>query len=104
MRQLSPILHLLTAFFSTTSQSPSIATPSIQDLPALPRAFVWRVAEVLASELIGCLLVKRQAGGELLCGVIVETEVFSQEEPACQVQTWVTCCCIFCPPPLLWIN
>ena len=34
-------------------------------------------------ELIGCLLVKRQAGGELLPAVIVETEAYSQEEPAC---------------------
>ena len=34
-------------------------------------------------ELIGCLLVKREAGGKLLWGVIVETEAYSQEEPAC---------------------
>jgi len=27
--------------------------------------------------------VKRQPSGELLCGVIVETEAYSQEEPAC---------------------
>jgi len=27
--------------------------------------------------------VKRQEGGELLWGVIVETEAYSQEEPAC---------------------
>jgi DNA-3-methyladenine glycosylase len=27
--------------------------------------------------------VKRQADGELLWGVIVETEAYSQEEPAC---------------------
>jgi DNA-3-methyladenine glycosylase len=38
---------------------------------------------VVAPELIGCLLVKRQADGELLWGVIVETEAYSQEEPAC---------------------
>jgi len=29
------------------------------------------------------LLVKRQEGGALLWGVIVETEAYSQEEPAC---------------------
>jgi len=33
--------------------------------------------------LIGCLLVKRQPDGELLWGVIVETEAYSQAEPAC---------------------
>jgi DNA-3-methyladenine glycosylase len=38
---------------------------------------------VVAPELIGCLLVKRQAGGALLWGVIVETEAYSQSEPAC---------------------
>jgi DNA-3-methyladenine glycosylase len=38
---------------------------------------------VVAPELIGCLLVKRQTDGDLLWGVIVETEAYSQEEPAC---------------------
>ena len=52
-------------------------------LPALPHAFFARPAEVVAPELIGCLLVKRQEGGELLWGVVVETEAYSQEEPAC---------------------
>jgi len=37
----------------------------------------------VAPELIGCLLVKRQPDGELLWGVIVETEAYSQAEPAC---------------------
>jgi len=53
-------------------------------LPApLSPSFFARPAEVVAPELIGCLLVKRQEGGELLWGVIVETEAYSQEEPAC---------------------
>jgi len=60
-----------------------IATTPIQDLPALPRAFFCRPAEEVAPELVGCLLVKRQAGGELLWGVIVETEAYCQSEPAC---------------------
>jgi len=38
---------------------------------------------VVAPELIGCLLVKRQPKGELLWGVVMETEAYSQEEPAC---------------------
>ena len=37
----------------------------------------------MAPELIGCLLVKREAGGDLLRAVIVETEAYSQSEPAC---------------------
>ena len=37
----------------------------------------------MAPELIGCLLLKRQANGELLWGVIVETEAYCQSDPAC---------------------
>jgi DNA-3-methyladenine glycosylase len=51
--------------------------------PYLPQSFFARPAEVVAPELIGCLLVKRQADGELLWGVIVETEAYSQDDPAC---------------------
>ena len=51
--------------------------------PHLPPSFFARPAEQVAPELIGCLLVKRQAQGALLWGVIVETEAYSQSEPAC---------------------
>ena len=51
-------------------------------LPALPYAFCCRPAEVVAPELIGCKLVKRQTGGSLLWGVVVETEAYSQDDPA----------------------
>ena len=37
----------------------------------------------MGPELIGCRLVKRQGDGSLLWGVIVETEAYSQDEPAC---------------------
>ena len=53
-------------------------------LPApLSPSFFARPAEVVAPELIGCLLVKHQEGGELLWGVLVETEAYSQDDPAC---------------------
>ena len=48
----------------------------------LPQALLARPAEVVAPGLIGCLLVKRQEGGELVWGVIVETEAYCQSEPA----------------------
>ncbi len=38
---------------------------------------------MVGPELVGCRLVRRQPNGELLWGVIVETEAYSQEEPAC---------------------
>jgi DNA-3-methyladenine glycosylase len=49
----------------------------------LPRRFFRRPAECVAPDLIGCRLLRRQASGELLWGVIVETEAYSQAEPAC---------------------
>lgn len=54
-----------------------------KDFPALPHAFFCRPAEEVAPALVGCRLVKRQSDGSLLWGVIVETEAYSQEEPAC---------------------
>ena len=38
---------------------------------------------MVAPELVGCLLVKRLPSGDLLWGVIVETEAYCQSEPAC---------------------
>jgi DNA-3-methyladenine glycosylase len=52
-------------------------------LSALPPAFFRRPAAAVAPELIGCRLVRRRDDGTLLWGVIVETEAYSQEEPAC---------------------
>ncbi|MEA5441732.1 DNA-3-methyladenine glycosylase [Cyanobium gracile] len=49
----------------------------------LPPSFFARPAEVVAPELLGCLLLKRQADGVLLAGLIVETEAYCQSEPAC---------------------
>jgi DNA-3-methyladenine glycosylase len=72
----------------STRQQPSAlpysATP-IATTPTqhLPQSFFCRPAERVAPELIGCLLVKRQPSGELLWGVIVETEAYSQDDPAC---------------------
>jgi DNA-3-methyladenine glycosylase len=62
------------------AQGAPIVTPLCQ---SLPQAFFARPAEQVAPELIGCLLVKRQVNGELLWGLVVETEAYSQEEPAC---------------------
>ena len=44
-------------------------------VPALPHAFFCRPAQVVAPELIGCRLVKRQTDGSLLWGVVVETSI-----------------------------
>ena len=62
------------------TEATRIATTPSQHLP---QSFFARPAELVAPDLIGCLLVKRQADGELLWGVIVETEAYCQSEPAC---------------------
>jgi DNA-3-methyladenine glycosylase len=49
----------------------------------LPAGFFARPAEQVAPDLVGCRLVRRLDGGGLLNGLIVETEAYSQEEPAC---------------------
>ena len=60
-----------------------IATTPSQHPPALPQSFFARPAELVAPDLIGCLLVKRQTDSSLLWGVVVETEAYSQDDPAC---------------------
>ena len=64
---------------STVHPTPIATSPSKH----LPQSFFARPAEVVAPELIGCLLVMRQPSGELLWGLIVETEAYCQSEPAC---------------------
>jgi len=66
------------------SQATPLAITFSQHLPDLPQAFFCRPADVVAPDLIGCRLVKRQRSGELLWGVIVETEAYSQSDPACR--------------------
>ena len=46
-------------------------------MEALPLSFFCRPAEEVGPDLVGCRLVKRQADGGLLWGVIVETEAYS---------------------------
>ena len=70
----------ISVFPKATPKATPIATKSSQHLP---QSFFARPAEEVAPELVGCLLVKRQPTGELLWGVIVETEAYSQDEPAC---------------------
>ncbi len=67
-------------YASTIIQVTPIATTPSKHLPI---SFLARPAEEVAPELVGCLLVKRHASGELLLGAIVETEAYSQDDPAC---------------------
>jgi len=71
-------------FFWTNNQSTEKtrfkATPiATKTFTALPQSFFARPAELVAPELIGCQLVKRQTDGSLLWGMLVENEVYSQE-------------------------
>ena len=48
-----------------------------------PPGFFARPAVTVAPDLIGCLLLRGTADGDLLWGVIVETEAYDQADPAC---------------------
>ena len=67
------------------SSAPRLSATQVTPIavPGLPQAFFARPAEEVASELVGCLLVKCQSSGALVWGVIVETEAYCQSEPAC---------------------
>ncbi|MGB1196091.1 MAG: DNA-3-methyladenine glycosylase [Synechococcus sp.] len=52
-------------------------------LSLLLQSFFARPAEVVGPDLVGCRLLKRQEDDSLLWGVVVETEAYSQDEPAC---------------------
>ena len=52
-------------------------------LAPLESDFFSRPAEDVAPDLIGARLVQRQPDGRLLWGVIVETEAYAQDDPAC---------------------
>jgi len=69
--------------FIPLPQATPIATTTTQHSQVIPQSFLASCAEQVAPDLIGCLLVKRQPSGELLWGVIVETEAYCQSEPAC---------------------
>jgi DNA-3-methyladenine glycosylase len=74
------VLGIVARLLPVPPQAIPIATTPSQ---SLPRSFFARPAELVAPDLIGCLLVKHQADGERLWGVIVETEAYCQSEPAC---------------------
>ncbi|NOQ23519.1 MAG: DNA-3-methyladenine glycosylase [Candidatus Aegiribacteria sp.] len=46
-----------------------------------PAGFFSRGAEILAPALIGCLL-RRKVDGEFISGIIVETEAYTEDDPA----------------------
>jgi len=60
-----------------------------------PQKLLRSPTELVAPDLIGCLLAKRQEYGSLLWGVVVETEAYSQEEPAYSKESLVVPCFFF---------
>ena len=69
--------------FASPHHSPAPPSVNARESSPLPPRFFARPAEVVAPELIGCLLLRRQPSGALRWGVIVETEAYCQSEPAC---------------------
>ena len=64
-----------------------IAATLAQDLAEQPNGVLCLPAGEVAPELIGCLLVKRHAAGELVRGVNVETQTYCQSEPVLRNST-----------------
>jgi len=48
-----------------------------------PKNFFYRHSKLVAPDLIGCYLIKKNNEQDQLKGIIVETEAYSQEEEAC---------------------
>ena len=66
------------------AEGTAIATkPICKDFPSLPKSFFCRPAVAVGPDLVGCRLLKSFPCGDLLWGVIVETEAYCQDEPAC---------------------
>ncbi|MBC1261720.1 DNA-3-methyladenine glycosylase [Synechococcus sp. BSF8S] len=53
------------------------------DVDVLTPAFFARPADRVGPDLVGCVLWQRREDGRFLRGLVVETEAYSQSEPAC---------------------
>ncbi len=82
-RELNILIHACFYFCQAIMESHKNQTLNALMHQILSRSFFERPAELVAPDLIGCILVKREKGQKLLWGVIVETEAYSQNEPAC---------------------
>ena len=55
-----------------------------------PKNFFYRHSKLVAPDLIGCYLIKKNNDQEEVKGMIVETEAYSQEEEACHGHCKIT--------------
>ncbi len=53
------------------------------DKQTFKKNFFYRHSKLVAPDLIGCYLIRKSINQEILEGMIVETEAYSQEEEAC---------------------
>ena len=53
------------------------------DNQSFKKNFFYRHSKLVAPDLIGCSLIRNRTDKDLLKGMIVETEAYSQEEEAC---------------------
>jgi len=55
-----------------------------------PKEFFYRHSKLVAPDLIGCYLIKKNNKNDRVKGLIVETEAYSQEEEACHGHRTIT--------------
>jgi DNA-3-methyladenine glycosylase len=77
------IVATLSGNANPTSAHPMKRNEDLISNEMIKSAWCYRSATVVAPDLIGCTLVRQLPSGEMLRGLIVETEAYTPDDPAC---------------------
>jgi DNA-3-methyladenine glycosylase len=70
--------------------SPSLISPSLISPSLISPSWCDRPATAVAPDLIGCILARQLPNGPLIRSVIVETEAYAPDDPACHAYRGLT--------------